>query len=123
MPYYEIHLCEDDALKAIEPGQQYGEFQDAFWSGYARSPEEAVARCEDERRRKNSSEPDEVTFQITPGPDVCRVCGGRGHTPVFLPTGLIDPGQVAPLGSASVRKCRRCIGTGNTSQKPDHLTL
>ena len=118
MPHFDVYIVELFDLQPIQPGQPYpDEPIDAFWSGEADSPESAIEHAKAEWRRRYDQEPPaDAEIKVTPGPNVCPHCEGRGWVPGYT-YGLPDPGEDSPLGSTAKRICKPCAGTGNITQR------
>jgi hypothetical protein len=117
VPHYEVLISEPVWRDSIEPGEPYPEMTDAWRSGDAESPEQAVERARAVwRERYGEDPPGDAEVKVTPGPNVCPRCEGRGWLQRST-AGLIDPGEDSPLGSAAKRTCPDCAGTGNVTQR------
>ncbi len=115
MPHlYDVHVIEPVTdIKPVEPGELVLGDRNVYWSGEAESPETATEIALRAWVEKYHEEPPaDAEVRVMPGPKVCPTCEGRGWLPRYLPPGLIDPGDGAPLGSARKRRCPDCIGSG-----------
>lgn len=112
--HYDVHIVEPIAdMKPIGPGEPTPTVRDVYWSCEAESPEAATGIARGAWVEKyGESPPADVGIRVIPGPQVCPTCEGRGRLPRYLPPGLTDPGDGAPLGSAKKRTCPDCLGSG-----------
>jgi hypothetical protein len=117
VPHYDVLISEPVWTDTIDPGERYPELTEAWWSGEAESPEQAVANARAVWREKYGNLlPDEAEVKVTPGPKVCPRCEGRGWLQRSA-AGLTGPGEDSPLGAAAKRSCPDCAGTGNITQR------
>jgi hypothetical protein len=112
--HYDVHVIESVAnVEPLTPGEPAASDRDVYWSGEAESPEAATEIARRTWGEKyGESAPADAEVRITLGPKVCPACEGRGWQPRYLPPGLHDPGDDAPLGSARKRRCPDCLGSG-----------
>jgi hypothetical protein len=112
--HYDIDVIEPVTnIKPLEPNEPALGDRDVNWSGDAESPETATELALSAWVEKyGQSAPANVEVRVTLGPKVCPKCEGRGWLARYLPHGLHDPGDDAPLGSARKRRCPDCLGSG-----------
>lgn len=113
MPHYDVLISEPlgRVAEPIEPGEPTPEVQDAWWSGEANSPEDAIrAGLAAWREKYGEDAPEDTVKKVTPGPDVCERCEGRGKLKRYVPSGLVDRGSA--LGPADEKICPDCLGSG-----------
>jgi len=112
--HYDVHVVEPVAnVKPLEPGEPALSDGDVLWSGEAESPEAARRLALDAWTEEyGESTPAEAEIRVKLGPKVCPRCEGRGRLTRYMPPGLRDPGDTAPLGSAEKRRCPDCLGNG-----------
>jgi hypothetical protein len=127
---YEVYVSEPLVeFKPIPDGAPTPELRDVFCTVEAESPEDAEAKAVASdgpgtqlwRATFGEDLPTDPMVRVTPGPDVCRQCEGRGRIRRPVPDGFIDLGRESDLDEVATQTCPECHGTGeaNAGKRPE----